>query len=233
MLISAAAKAARDVFSKPFRGIFWKSLGLTFLLFVALFLFVQFALSYLDLPRFAWLEPAIAVIAALGIIAAFVFLASPVTALFAGLFLDRIAALVESTHYPRDPPGRPLTAAASLFTAIQFAALALIINIMALPLLFTGLGAVAMLAANAYLLSREYFAMISLRHMPPARAMRLRQDHARKIFLAGILPAAAAFLPFANLIVPVFSTAYFTHLFKSISRFEGPGSSAGTGRDRG
>ena len=39
--------------------------------------------------------------------------------------------------------------------------------------------------------------------------------------LASVLltfPAALMLVPFANLLVPLFSTAYYTHIFKSISR---------------
>ena len=154
-------------------------------------------------------------------------------ALFAGLFLERIATLVESTHYPEDPPGRPLTAVASLATAIQFAIVVLAVNLIALPFLLIGVGAMVLLVANAYLLSREFFDMASLRHLPRDTDVRLRQKHAREIFMAGLLPAAVALLPLANLVVPVFSTAYFTPLVKSILRSEERVSSAQTGRGRG
>ena len=54
------------------------------------------------------------------LLVAFFFLMSPVTAAFAGLFLDEVAARVELRHYPADPPGTPLPAAAALFSGIQF-----------------------------------------------------------------------------------------------------------------
>ena len=87
LMIGAAAKALGDLFSKPFRAVLWKSLALTILLFAALFFGVQLALSYLDLARFEWLEPVIAIVAGLGVLASFIFLATPVTAIFAGLAL--------------------------------------------------------------------------------------------------------------------------------------------------
>jgi CysZ protein len=90
-------------------------------------------------------------------------------------------------------------------------------------------GVFIMWLANAYLLSREYFEMTSLRHMPPAQARALRRSHASGVFLAGLIPAGLAFIPLANLIVPMFSTSYFTHLFKAL----GEASSVGTDIDRG
>lgn len=232
-MIGAAAKALGDLFSKPFRAILWKSLALTILLFAALFFGVQLALSYLDLARFEWLEPIIAIVAGLGVLASFIFLATPVTAIFAGLFMDHVAALVESSHYSKDAPGRPLPAVLSLVTALRFAFVVLVVNLMALPFLLIGIGAIAMLLANSYLLSREFFEMASLRHLPRNDAARLRRRHSRRIFIAGLLPAALAFVPFANLIVPLFSTSYFTHLYKSLAPPGAAGSLAGKGKDRG
>jgi CysZ protein len=141
-----------------------------------------------------------------------------VTALFAGFFLDHIAALVERTHYAAEPPGKPLPAAQSLLTSLRFALTVLFVNLLALPFLLFGIGLIAMLLANAYLLSREYFEMAGHRHLPPRQVTELRRLHARRLFLAGLLPAAIMLIPFANLFVPLFATTYFIHIFKSIVR---------------
>jgi CysZ protein len=217
-MIGAASKAARDIFSRPFRAVLWKSLGLTVLLFAFLLFGAQVALSYLDLASWAWLGPIIAIVAGLGLLVAFIVLAPPVTAIFAGLFLDHVAAMVERTHYPEDSAGRSLPAILSLVTAMRFALVVLAVNLVALPFLLIGIGAVAMLIANAYILSREYFELISRRHLSRQQTDALRQRHFREIFVAGFLPAVLMFLPFANIFVPIFSTSYFTHFFKTIVR---------------
>jgi CysZ protein len=217
-MIAAALMAARDVFSPPFRAVLWKSIALTILLFVCLLFASQFALSYLQFARYAWLEPVIAVAAGAGLLLAFIVLAAPVTALFAGFFLDHIASLVERTHYSADPPGKPLPASQSILTGLSFAFSLLLVNLLALPFLLFGVGVIAMLLANAYLLSREYFEMAGHRHLPPRQIAELRRVHSRRLFAAGLLPAAMMLIPFANLFVPLFATAYFTHIFKSIAR---------------
>jgi CysZ protein len=216
-MIGAAFIAARDVLSRPFRAVLWKSLALSIFLFVSLLFASEFALSYLEFARYAWLEPVIALAAGAGLILAFIILAAPVTALFAGFFLDHIAALVERTHYAADPPGKPLPIAQSLLTSLRFALTVLLVNLLALPFLLFGVGVIAMVLANAYLLSREYFEMAGHRHLPPHQIAELRRRHARRLFLAGLLPAAMMLIPFANLFVPLFATAYFTHIFKSIA----------------
>lgn len=231
-IIAAARLAAGDVSSRPFRKVLWRSLGLTVFLFVAMFAAIQFALSYLDFPQYSWAEPVIAIVAGAGLILAFVFLAVPVTAIFAGLYLDQIAELVERTHYADDRQGRSPPAALSLFLGLRFGLIALLVNLLALPFLFLGIGAIVMVLANAYLLSREYFEMTSLRHMPRQAAASLRREHSRSIYLAGLLPATLALVPGANLVVPMFATSYFTHIFKSLAPSRAGESSVGTGKDR-
>ena len=233
MTVFAAARlAAGDLASRPFRRFLWKSLGLTLFLFLAMFAAIQLALSYLDFPQHSWAEPVIAIMAGAGLILAFVFLAVPVTAIFAGLYLDQIADLVERTHYPGHPAGRPPPTVLSLLLALRFGFIALLVNLLALPLLFLGIGAVVMVLANAYLLSREYFEMTSLRHMPRQDAANLRRQHARAIYIAGLLPALIALVPGANLVVPMFATSYFTHIFKSLAPSRARESLAGRGKGR-
>ena len=141
---------------------------------------------------------------------------SPVTAAFAGLFLDDVARKVEIRHYPHDRPGVPLPTSKAIVMAIQFFFLVLLINLAVLPIVLFGIGAIALVIANAYLLSREYFEMVAMRHMPPEEARAMRQVNSPQIFVAGLLPALLALVPFVNLIVPLYATSYFVHLFKSV-----------------
>ena len=99
-------------------------------------------------------------------------------------------------------------------TSLQFAGLVLLVNLAALPLIFTGIGAAALVTINAYLLSREYFEMIAMRHLPVEDARRLRKQNAAAIFAAGFIPALLSLVPIVNLVVPLFATSYFVHIFK-------------------
>jgi CysZ protein len=140
-----------------------------------------------------------------------------VTAIFAGFFLDHIAERVERLHYPRDVPGKPLGAAQAVWTALQFAVVVLVVNLAILPAVFWAFGAVVLVAANAYLIAREYFEMIAMRHMPVAEARALRKENTPAIFAAGFIPAVLALVPFINFAVPLFATAYFVHIFKKVA----------------
>ena len=128
----------------------------------------------------------------------------------------RVALLVESAHYPHDDPGRALPTGQAILTGVRFGLLVLALNILLLPSFFFGIGAITMLIANAYLLSREYFEMAAMRHMPIEDARKLRKENAPQIFLAGVLPALLALVPLVNLAVPLYATSYFVHIFKQV-----------------
>lgn len=216
-MLSAAIKALKQVLSPPFRAVLWKSLGLTLVLFVALWAAVLFGLSWLTLTPWPWLDTIIDIIAGIGTLVLLVVLIGPVTAMFAGLFLDDIAGRVERVHYPGDPPGKELAMGPALLTAVQFAVVILLVNLLVLPTFLIGVGVLAMVVANAYLLGREFFEMVAMRHMPMRRAKELRKDNAGRVFAAGFIPAALALLPLANLLLPLFATAYMVHIFKLVA----------------
>jgi CysZ protein len=74
-----------------------------------------------------------------------------------------------------------------------------------------------MLIANAYLLGREYFTMVAMRHMPVRQATHMRKINSGRVWAAGLVPAGLALIPFLNILVPLFSTSYFVHIFKKIA----------------
>jgi CysZ protein len=217
-MFAAAAKALGDVASPDFRSILWTAIGLALLLFITLFLAVQSIFWFFTLVSWPWAETLLAIGTGLGMLVLFFFLMAPVTSAFAGLYLDRVAALVERRHYANDKPGTPLSGWTAIKTALQFASLVLLINILALPLIFTGVGIFVIFVVNAYLLSREYFEMAAMRHMTAADAKEFRRENAVDVFTAGLIPAALALVPVVNLVVPLFATSYFVHVFKRLKR---------------
>jgi CysZ protein len=217
-MIKAAFKALGDVTSAEFRAVLWKSIGLSLLLFICILLAVQAVFWFLTLFPYPWLETLAAIGAGLGVLAAFFFLMVPVTALFAGLYLDDVAIKVETKHYGSDPVGKAQPILKSIALAMQFGLVVLVVNLLALPLVFTGFGAIVLVIINAYLLSREYFEMAAMRFMEPAKAKALRKDNAVAIFSAGFVPAIMVMVPIVNHTVPIFATSYFVHLFKQVER---------------
>ncbi len=232
MILDAARAAFARLFTPEFRGVFWKSLGITLLALAALWLllerlFATLALPWLDallpgLPAWAgWLGVVAAIVAGLGLALALAFLVAPVTAMVAGLFLDDVAAVVEREDFPGDPPGRPVPLLRGLWLSLRFFGVVLLGNLLALFLLLVpGVNIAAFFLVNAYLLSREFFEFAAMRFRSEAEARALRRKHALTIFLAGLVIAVFLAVPLLNLLTPLFAAAMMVHLYKRLAAAE-------------
>ncbi|MBA4781842.1 MAG: sulfate transporter family protein [Rhizobiales bacterium] len=217
-MLHAASLAFNQVFSKPFRGVFWKSLGLTLALLALLWAGVQALLvSFVTVP-YPWLETLIGLLSGVGMLIALGFFIAPVTSIFAGIFLDEIAEQVEHRFYPQDPAGKSMPIIRSLGMTAKFLVVVIGVNIVALVLFFVlGLGIPIFLIANGYLLGREYFELAAARFLPAEEARALRRENALRVFLAGLVVAGFLAIPFLNLLTPLFATAFMVHVHKMIS----------------
>jgi CysZ protein len=143
-----------------------------------------------------------------------------VTALFGSLFLDRLAAGIEARDYPGDPPARSGAFAAALKAGLRLTLLVLGADIVLLPLDIglPGIGELLSLVVNGWLLGREYFELVALRHLPLAQADALRRQHRGTILAGGILISLLSVIPLADLVAPLFGAALMVHLFKQIQQ---------------
>lgn len=217
-MLSSAALALNDILSPPFRGVLLKSLALTIGLLLVLWLALQWLLGHFVTIPWPWLDTAFSILTGIGLVIGLGFLVAPVTALFAGLFLDDVAEVVERTHYAADPAGTPLPLGRSIATSARFLGIVLLVNAIALPLvLLVGFGVLIFLVANAYLLGREYFELAALRHHDATTVARMRARNSATIFGAGLAIAAVLAIPVVNLFAPLFATALMVHLRKRLS----------------
>jgi CysZ protein len=218
-MLSLVRQAASDVLSPPFRGVLFKSLGLTILALIATWFALEWVIdTFVTLER-GWLDDLVQVISGVVLLVGAVFLVVPVTALVASLFLDDIAEVVEATHYSDEPRGRPLPMLMAMKEAIGFTLVVIVVNLGALLLLLVpGVNAIIFLVANGYLLGREYFELAALRFRPKAEVKALRRAHGGKVFLAGLVIAGLVAIPIVNLLTPLFATALMVHLHKTVSR---------------
>ena len=215
-MVGAAFKALADLVSAELRAVLFRAIGLTALLFAATLVIVEVLVNYLVTFSWPWADWVLAIGSGVVLVIAFFFLMSPVTAAFAGLFLDDVAARVERKHYPQDDPGVPLSKWPALWAGLRFAVLVLAVNLAILPMILFGVGAILLVAVNAYLVSREYFEMVAMRHMPVEDARQLRKRNSPAVFVSGLIPALLSLVPLLNLVVPLYSTAYFVHVFKRV-----------------
>ncbi len=215
-MIEAAFRALAALGAPELRAVVAKSLLLTALLFAAVLVGVYVLLSWLTVLPWPWLETAIGLLASAGVLLALMFLMGPVTAMFAGLFLDGVAESVEARDFPQDPPGTALSGVAAALVGMKFMAAVLAANLAVLPFFLIGIGAAGWLAANSYLIGREYFTMVAARYLPAKEAEAMRKANAAKVTVAGIIPALLSVIPLANVVTPVFSTVYFVYLVKGM-----------------
>ncbi|HYS49760.1 MAG TPA: sulfate transporter family protein [Xanthobacteraceae bacterium] len=231
-MLDAAFKALAQLFSRPFRTVLFKAIGLALVLLVAIGIGLQRLLAWLIGTGGAWVETNIgptahapvnvlewllAIAAGLGIVAGAVFLMPAVTSLVAGFFGDEIAEQVERTHYPADPPGTPVPIARALIEGVKAAALTLLVYLVALPFLFVaGIGVFIFFFANAFLLGRIYFELAAMRFHPVAEAKRLRKARQGEVFIGGLFIAAFVSIPLLNLATPLFGTAFMVHLHQRL-----------------
>jgi CysZ protein len=218
-MLRDAIDSFADVFSPPFRSVMVKSLAMTVgVLALAGFGLDRLAMSFVQVQP-GWLATAISVLVGLGLVAGLVFLAAPTTSLVAGFFLDEIAAIVEREVDPDGVPGQPAPAIESALFALRFAALSLLVTLAALVLLFVpGVGLLAWIAANAYLLGREYFELAAMRFRPASEARAMRGHFAIQVYLAGLFVAGFVAIPVLNLFTPLFATALMARLHKRLER---------------
>jgi CysZ protein len=205
-----------------------KCVGFTLALLAGLFITVQWSFAYfVAWPD--WIETSVQVLGGLALVVASIFLIPPVTSLIAGLYLDDIAAVVERQGFPADPPGRELPIARSIWLAVRFFFVVLIVNLVALLLLLVpGVNLVAFYAGNGYLLGREYFELAAMRHVSEREAKRIRKANSTTVLLCGLIIAALASVPILNLLTPLFATSFMVRMWKRIaaketSRLPGPG----------
>ena len=151
-----------------------------------------------------------------------VFLMMPVASAFTGLFLEDVAQAVEDRHYPALPPAIRIPLGDALVDAVNFMALLIAVNAVALVLYaFAGpFIPVVFWAVNGLLLGREYFTLVAMRRLGREGAKALRKRHRGKVWLAGTLMAAPLSVPLVNLLIPVLGAATFTHLFHRLNRGE-------------
>ena len=218
-MLQDATDSLGDIVSLPFRRVMVKSLTLTAAaLLLAWFGLDRLALHFVDVQP-PWLATLIAWLIGLSLVVGAALLAAPITSLVASLFLDEIAAHVEAEIDPLGPPGRPAPFVEATLAALRFAGLSLIVGVVSLALLFVpGIGFVAWIAANSYLLGREYFELAAMRFHSAAQARALRRQHAGFVFLYGVTIAVFVAIPLVNLLTPLFATTLMARLHKRIAR---------------
>jgi len=139
-----------------------------------------------------------------------------------GVLTDKIADAVEEEYYPNKPGNREVPYGDLVVSAAKLTLIMLIINLLfLLPYIILffmgGIGFILLfIAVNGFLLGREYFEMVAIRHMGRHQMNSLRQSHSGRIFLAGAFIAGMFMVPFLNILAPILGAAVMTHVFHQL-----------------
>ncbi|MFZ1815518.1 MAG: sulfate transporter family protein [Rhizobiaceae bacterium] len=222
IILKSARAAASQLFAPEFRSVLWKSLGLTVLLLLVAWIALEAVISTFLMPflgPWPWVATAIVWLMGAGMIVGAIFLVAPVSAMFAGIFLDDVAQAVEERDYPDDQPGSPMAILPGIWLAAKFTLVVAAANIVALLLvLLPGINFAIFFFVNGYLLGREYFQFAAQRFRSEGEADTMRRQHGGTIFMAGLIIAGFMAVPILNLATPVFAAVLMVHLHKGISR---------------
>ncbi len=212
-VLTPMARAIAQLGDRAFLAVLLRCLAWSAVCFIALHLVAVWVVQHV-LPWHGPLGWAAELLATVGATLLTLWLFLPLAAAISMLYLGRIAAAVERRYYPSLPPACGAPIAAQAWDAVVLCVRILIFSLIAvlLVLILPGAGVVLAWAIAAYALGRGLFVTVSMRRMPRAAADSLYRRFRWRILAQGGLMAAAAYLPGANLLIPVLGTAAMVHV---------------------
>lgn len=219
-MFASLGRALRSFFDPALTATILKALFLTIVLFVALLAGMEYLLHMLPTLGAPWVNRVLEILAPVLAIIGIFTVGGPVAALFASLYLDRVADAIEAHNYAAEPKAPGASWSTSLGAGIRLAGLVILVDLLLLPAdaLLPGAGEVVTLIANGFLLGREYFELAALRHLSRGAADALRKRNPGRIFASGMIISVLTVVPFANFIAPLFGAALMVHLYKRLAR---------------
>ncbi len=219
-MLAALRKTFRTLSQAYFLNMLLLSLVATAAAFGALFVTVGYLLSATEFVATGWLEVILDWTAGLGTGLLAWFLFPALVPLVASLFLEQVSGRIEQREYGLPPPP-PRPFLPEVLAGLRFAGLALLLNLIALPLyLIPVLFPFVYYAMNSYLLGREFFETVAGRHVGRTAANALRRQRPLPVQLAGLIIALCATLPIAGLFAPFIGVAMMVHLYQAMRPVE-------------
>lgn len=144
----------------------------------------------------------------------------PIATTVMSLMADQIADAVEDEYYPHRKARRRVPPIEMLLSGLKLTLIIIVFNVLAIipyTILFfatAGLGTLLLfLTLNGFLLGREYYEMVGMRHMQRTPLRIFRRENSGKIFVTGFAIAGMFTVPFLNLLAPIVGAALMTHMF--------------------
>jgi uncharacterized protein involved in cysteine biosynthesis len=224
-MFASFTKAAGQLADPRLRRVLMRGLAATLVLYLVLYAVMGWGLTRLHLFGVGWVNGAVDILGGLAVFLITLMLFPSLATVCVSFFLEEAALAIEAKHYPGLPPPRKQTWTEIASGAARFALVALVVNLVALPvyifLLVIGIGAGLYYVINGYLMAREYFELVAWRRLEPARADALRRANGGRLWLIGLVLAVLSTVPVVNLFVPIFSTMLMVHEFEALRRKAG------------
>lgn len=210
-------KSIDSFFSRPVLTVAGWTAATSLLGFAALLGGITWILGATTWLAAGWMDTAADILAGAASFILAWFLFPVMTVLIASFFADTAAGRIERLEYSITE-----TRSRSLWEevkgALSFAATAIGLNLICLPLYFIPLiNIVTYYTLNSYLLGREFFEMAYVRHVSMAEGKALFRQYRGKIMACGLVVAFASTLPVLNLFSPIFAVVMMVHLFQSVA----------------
>jgi CysZ protein len=220
-MIRAFELAVQQLGDPKLRTVVWQSLALSLVLQIGLGVVAWWALQSFATFQWSWVNEAIRWLGggAVTVLALMLFPAS--FGIVISIFMERIADIVESRHYPQLGPARGIPVWTGLWSGILFLVTLIVINLVMLPfylvaLFVAGLGALLFYGVNGWLAGREYYEQVALRRRDPADVRAWRKANGGTLWIAGMVIVFLGTIPVLNLIVPVLGVAAMVHIAQAL-----------------
>ena len=222
-MFASVGRALATLFDRRFVGLVFWTLVVTAILFVLLFIGIEYILFHMPpIAGHPWVNQFLEIATPFILLLAIFLLGAPVAAIVGSLFLDGIAERVDRYFYPNDPraPGTPV--ATSIGEMFRLVGLSLLINVAMLPVDvgIPGVSEIVTVLANGWLFGREFFELASLRQLTRQQSDALRRKNSGQVYAAGLLIALLTVIPGIDLIAPFFGAALMAHLFKRLQHMD-------------
>jgi CysZ protein len=210
------------------RGVLWQSLLLSLVLQIALIALAWWGLDSFATFKWQWINGLVHWLGGGAVVVLGLLLFPASFGIVVSIFMEKIADIVESKHYPALGPARGIPVWTGIWTGIAFLLALLALNLAMLPfyllaLFVAGLGAVLFYALNGWLTARMYYEQVALRRKSPADVKAWRRANAGVLWLTGIVIVFLGTIPVLNLLIPVVGTAAMVHVAQTLKAPPAPG----------
>lgn len=203
-----------NLFIKEFRKVIIKSLAVSIAALISVWILAYYLILKIQTFNVGWIEISFDTIGGLLVLIVGILIFPSLVSVFSTFFLDEIIDIVEKRFYPTKKRNSPNSTWTYFKSNLRFLLITVAINVVAIPFyLIPIVNLVVFVLANGFLISREYFIMVGLRHVKDSHLEAFRNRHGKIILVTGYLLALTSLIPFVNLFFPIIVTSVMTHLF--------------------